>query len=155
MKKFAVSIILCCFMLSGCAYQEAYRQYSTSQAEMAKAAGPLVSFHPNGAVASIGNPMIAMAMMQMKAPKHEVEMFTSMVGNLAPWAFGAWISSTAMSAVAGAKQGMNISGDSNYIGNASGNQSPNQLGSPVTTTTLSGEGSIGGPADFSGSTKSP
>lgn len=134
--------------LAGCAYQETYRQYAASQAAMAASAGPLVTFHPNGQLASLGNPMIPVAMMQMRAPKHEVEMFTSMLSSSFPWAFGALMGNWAMQAVQGANQPMNISGDGNYIGNASGNQSPNQLGSPTTTTTLSGEGSIGGPAEI-------
>jgi len=149
--KFTKGIVLCSLVLTlcmGCAYEKAYMQYADSQAKMAQAAGPLITFHPSGQVASIGNPMVAMAMMNMKAPKHEVEMFTSMLSSAFPWAFGALMGNWAMQAVQGANQPMNVSGDGNYIGNASGNQSPNQLGSPVTTTTLSGEGSIGGASEI-------
>jgi hypothetical protein len=143
--KFAVSIILCFFLLPGCAYQEAYRQYAVSQAEMANAAGPIVSFHQNGALASVGNPMIAMAMMQMKEPKDGWTQFFDWLKFATP--FGAMYG--IVGAMANAAQGhtTNVTGNSNLTGNTAGpSGAASSWASPVTTTTVTeingGEGSI-------------
>lgn len=147
MKRLVILTAAVC-LLSGCAYQEAYKQYAVAQSQIATAAGPLVTFHPTGQVASIGNPMTAMAMMNMKAPRSEWEVFMDTIRAAVPFA-AIW--GTAMGGFDAAKsigQGTTITGDGNFMGNTAGNSSPSQWASPTTTTELSGEGSIGGPAEI-------
>lgn len=132
MKKFAVWITACAFLLmaSGCTYKEAYVKYAEAQATMAQAAGPLVTLHPNGTLASLGNPMVPMAMMQMKPPKSEAEAFFDWLKMATPFAAMWGLAGTITSGSHGTTT--NVSGTGNYTGNAMGNQG--LMGSPTTTT---------------------
>jgi len=151
MKKFATWIILWSFLtmttFTGCAYNEAYGTYAKAQSEMAVAAGPTVTFHPNGQLASVGNPMVAMAMMNMKEPKDGWTSFFDWLKFATP--FGAlW---GVAGAIASASHGptTNVQGNSNLVGNTAGAAgTSSSWASPVTTTTTSteltgGTGSIG------------
>lgn len=148
MKKFAVWITMCSFLLmtfTGCAYNEAYGTYAKAQSDMATAAGPTVSFHPNGQLASVGNPMVAMAMMNMKAPKDGWESFFDFLKFATPFAAIYGIVG-AMSTNLGGGTTTNVSGNSNLVGNTAGSAGgTSSWASPVTTTTTEisgGEGSI-------------
>jgi hypothetical protein len=116
-------------MSFGCAYESAYREYATAQATMATAAGPLVTLHPDGRLASLGNPMIPMAMMQMKAPKSEWESLVEWMKFATPFA-AIW---GIVGSIGGGGTTTNVNGQGNYTGNAMGNQG--LMGSPTTTTT--------------------
>lgn len=130
MKKITY-LVLCSFLLmTGCAYEQAYTQYSLAQSMMAQAAGPMVEFHPDGKLKSVGNPMIAMAMMNMKEPKDGWTQFFDWLKVATPFAaiygiVGAMSSSTHGNTT-------NVSGGGNYVGNTAGNQA--QWASPTTTT---------------------
>ena len=137
MKRFAVWITLCAFLLTplGCAYESAYREYSLAQSSMAASAGPLVSFHPDGKLAVVGNPMIPMAMMNMKEPKDGWTQFFDWLKFATPFA--------AIYGVVGAISSnlnpgntTNVTGNSNLTGNTAGTAGgASSWASPVTTTT--------------------
>ena len=131
MKKFAVCLAICSLLLmSGCAYQEAYREYAVAQSSMASAAGPLVRIDPtSGRVTEIGNPLLPMAMMQMKAPKSEVESIVEWMKMATPFA-AIW---GIVGSIGGGGTTTNVSGQGNYTGNSMGSQG--LMGSPTTTTT--------------------
>ena len=118
-----------CGSLSGCAYENAYRAYAVAQSTMATASGPLVEFDDNGKIKSIGNPMLAMAMVQMKPPKSEAAEFFDWLKLATP--FGAiWGIVGAMS-TANRGATTTVSGEGNFVGNtASGGTS---WASPPTT----------------------
>ena len=124
-------LLLTPITMTGCMYDKAYRDYAVAQSAIAQAAGPLVTFHPDGKLASVGNPMTAMAMMNMKEPKdgwtqffHWLEMATpfgaiwGIVGSLANFNKG---------------NSTNVSGTGNYTGNTTSGGAV--FGSPPTTTT--------------------
>ena len=125
--------VLCSFLLmtTNCAYDVAYRDYATAQANIAASAGPLVTFHPGGGVAAIGNPMVAMAMMNMKEPKDGWTQFFHWLEMATP--FGA------MFGIVGALANMSkgntttVSGGGNFVGNTTGNSAT--WASPPTTNT--------------------
>ena len=81
----AILFIIGC--ATGCAYQENYRAYAVAQSSMAMAQGPLIEFHENGTVKSIGNPMMQMAQISMKPPTSEADAFFSWLTAATP--FGA------------------------------------------------------------------
>ena len=148
MKKFAVWVVMCSFLLmtfTGCSYKEAYGTYARAQADIAAAAGPVVSFHENGQLASVGNPMIAMAMMNMKAPKDGWESFFDFLKFATPFAAIYGVVG-ALSTNLGSGQTTNVQGNSNFVGNTAGPAGgASSWASPVTTTTTEisgGEGSI-------------
>ena len=132
MKKIAlVILIMFTSMIIGCSYQENYRAYAVAQSSMAMAQGPLVELYPDGKIKSIGNPMTAMAQMQMKPPTSEADSFFSWLTSATP--FGAIFG--IVGAMTNGLRGntTNVNGQGNYTGNTSGNQA--QMGSPTTTTT--------------------
>ena len=137
MKKFAVWIILCTFLtmtFTGCAHVETYGHYATAQSTMATAAGPTVTFHPNGQLASVGNPMIAMAMMQMKAPKDAWESFFDFLKFATPFAAIWGVAGAITSGTHG--NTTNVTGSGNLTGNYAGPAGgASSWASPVTTTT--------------------
>ena len=130
MKLFIFSVIPCLLML-GCSYQENYRAYAVAQSSMSMAQGPLVELYPDGKLKSIGNPMTAMAQMQMQAPKSETDAFFSWLTAATP--FGAIFG--IVGAMTNGLRGntTNVNGQGNYTGNVGGNSA--QMGSPTTTTT--------------------
>lgn len=150
MRRIAAWITICSFLLMsfGCAYNEAYGTYAKAQSDMATAAGPTVTFHPNGQLASVGNPMISMAMMQMKAPKDGWEAFFDFLKFATPFAAIYGVVG-AMSTNLGAGNTTNVQGNSNLVGNTAGSAgTASSWASPVTTTTTEtaitgGTGSIG------------
>lgn len=121
-------------LAQGCSYEQAYIKYAESQASMAASAGPLFkqSLTPDGKVASfeVGNPMVPMAMMQMKPPKSEWESLTEWLKMATPFA-AIW--GIVGSIGGGTSNSTNVSGSGNLVGNQAGNQS--QWASPTTTTT--------------------
>ena len=135
MKKFATWIILWVFLtmttLSGCAYEQAYQSYATAQASMAASSGALVKMTPDGKVTEIGNPMIAMAMMNMKEPKDGWTQFFDFLKFATPFAAIWGVAGAITSGSHGATT--NVSGQGNYTGNTMG--SKGLMGSPTTTTT--------------------
>jgi hypothetical protein len=134
MKKIAWLILLVFVSGAlGCSYAENYKAYSVAQASMAMAQGPLIEFHENGALKSIGNPMMQMAQISMKPPTSEADAFFSWLTAATP--FGAIFG--LVGAMTNGLRGntTNINGQGNYTGNTSGNQT--QMGSPTTTTTTS------------------
>ena len=118
-------------MSFGCSYQENYRAYAVAQSSMSMAQGPLVELYPDGKLKSIGNPMTAMAQMQMQAPKSETDAFFSWLTAATP--FGAIFG--IVGAMTNGLRGntTNVNGQGNYTGNVGGNSA--QMGSPTTTTT--------------------
>jgi hypothetical protein len=134
MKLILVLVLIMSLGVSGCAYEKAYISYAESQATMAKAAGPLFkqSLTPDGRVASfeVGNPLTAMAMMQMKAPKSEWESLVEWMKMATPFA-AIW--GIVGSIGGGTHNSTSVSGTGNFVGNQAGNQS--QWASPTTTTT--------------------
>jgi len=102
---------------------------------MATASGPLVEFDDNGKIKSIGNPMLAMAMINMKPPKSEAAEFFDWLKVATP--FGAiWGIVGAMS-TANHGATTNVSGGGNFVGNTTGN-SATWASPPTTTTTANG-----------------
>ena len=133
MKTLTYLVICSSLLMSfvGCAYEQAYTQYSLSQAAIAQASGPIVTFHPNGQLASVGNPMIPLIGMQMRGPKSDWDGFWDVLKTAVP--FGAiWGIVGAMS-TANHGTTTNVSGTGNFTGNTAGGTS--QWASPVTTTT--------------------
>jgi hypothetical protein len=141
---FAKRIVICILLLTlctgmfGCAYEQAYVKYAQSQAEMARAAGPIVTFHPDGKLASVGNPMVAMAMMNMKEPKDGWTSFFDWLKFATPfaaiWGLGASLANS------GHGNTTNVSGSGNLTGNAAGPAGgASSWASPVTTTTTTTE----------------
>lgn len=133
MKKIAW-FILCSFVLMsvGCSYDKAYQTYSAAQSDIAKAAGPIVEFHPDGKLKAVGNPMVAMMGMQMKAPKDAWEYLFDFLKFATPFAAIYGVVG-AMSTNLGSGSTTNVSGEGNFVGNtASG---PASWASPITTTT--------------------
>jgi hypothetical protein len=127
-------MMLCSFLLTtGCAYDSAYRDYSLAQANMAQAVGPIVSFHPDGKLASVGNPMLAMAMMNMKEPKDGWTQFFEFLKFATPFAAIYGIVG-AMSANLGSGSTTNVSGGGNFVGNTTGSNAT-WASPPITTTT--------------------
>ena len=138
MKKFAVWITLWCFLtmtsLSGCAYEQAYQSYATAQSNMAAASGALIRMTPDGKVTEIGNPMIAMAMIQMQAPKDGWTQFFDFLKFATPFAAIWGVAGALSSGVKG--NTTNVSGNSNLVGNTAGPAGgASSWASPVTTTT--------------------
>jgi hypothetical protein len=132
MKKLSWIILGSFTVLSlGCSYQENYRAYAVAQSSMAMAQGPLIEFHENGTLKSIGNPMMQMAQISMKPPTSESDAFFSWLTAATP--FGAIFG--LVGAMTNGLRGSttNVNGQGNYTGNTSGNQT--QMGSPTTTTT--------------------
>ena len=121
-----------CGSLSGCAYENAYRAYAVAQSTMATASGPLVEFDCNGKIKSIGNPMLAMAMVQMKPPKSEAAEFFDWLKLATP--FGAiWGIVGAMS-TANRGATTTVSGSDNFVGNTTGSNA-NWASPPTTNNT--------------------
>ena len=139
--KFAVWIVLCSFLtmtFTGCAYEKSYLQYAAAQSSMASSAGPTVTFHPNGQLASVGNPMIAMAMMQMKAPKDAWEALFDFLKFATPFAAIWGVAGAITSGHHGTTT--NVSGEGNLVGNTAGPAGgASSWASPVTTTTTTTE----------------
>ena len=131
MKTISWIALLVSLLPIGCSYQENYRAYAVAQSSMSMAQGPLVELYPDGKLKSIGNPMTAMAQMQMAAPKSETEAFFSWLTAATP--FGAIFG--IVGAMTNGLRGntTNVNGQGNYTGNVGGNSA--QMGSPTTTTT--------------------
>jgi hypothetical protein len=137
MKKLLLLSFLGVLCFSGCAYDRAYMYYSNAQADIAKASGPMITFHENGGIKEIGNPMLAMAMMQMKSPKSEAAEFFDWLKMATP--FGAiWGIVGAMS-TANHGATTNVSGSGNVTGNSTGVGSTLQTQSPPTTNNITNE----------------
>jgi hypothetical protein len=121
-------------LVQGCAYEQAYIKYAEAQAKMAASSGPMFkqTLTPDGKVSSfeVGNPLVSMAMMQMKAPKSEWESITEWMKMATPFA-AIW--GIVGSIGGGTSSSTNVSGSGNLVGNQAGNQS--QWASPTTTTT--------------------
>lgn len=136
MKKLTYLILACFFLsINSCAYESAYREYAVAQSNIAQAAGPIVSFHTNGQLASVGNPMIAMAMMNMKEPKDGWTQFFDWLKLATPFAAIYGI----VGAMSNVSQGSttNVQGNSNLVGNTAGPAGgASSWASPVTTTTI-------------------
>lgn len=145
--KLMLVVMITLPLMTGCAYEQAYIQYANAQAAMAQASGPLFkqTLTPDGKVASfeVGNPMVPMAMMQMKQPKSEWESFFDFLKFATPFA--------AIWGVAGALSNSNhgnttnVSGNSNAVGNTAGQSG--LFASPVTTTTTTTTTEISGMAE--------
>ena len=119
-------------MASGCAYESTYREYAMSQAKMAAMTGPLIELHENGTLKSVGNPLVPVAMMQMRAPVSEAETFFNWLKMATP--FGAiWGIVGAMGSNGSSGPTTNVSGTGNYTGNQVGGAGT--FGSPPTTIT--------------------
>ena len=134
--RFASWITICAFLLmtTSCAYDQAYLQYAKAQTDMATAAGPTVTFHPNGQLASVGNPMIAMAMMNMKEPKDGWSQFFDFLKFATPFAAIWGVAGAITSGTHG--NTTNVSGTGNLTGNSAGPAGgASSWASPVTTTT--------------------
>ena len=138
--KLITWLILGSFLITGpgCAYTETYREYALAQSKMSAMSGPLVEFHENGTVKSIGNPMLQMAMISMKPPKDAWESFFDFLKTVGPFGVMWGIVGSMTSGIRG--DVTNVNGQGNYTGNTSGNQT--QMGSPTTTTTTITEESI-------------
>ena len=133
MKK-TTWLILFTFILmtTGCAYEKAYQSYTNAQAEIAKNSGPLIELHTNGQLKSVGNPMLAMMGMQMKAPRSDWDGFWDVLKVAIP--LGAiWGIVGTMSTNLGSGSTTNVSGGGNFVGNTAGDNA--SWASPVTTTT--------------------
>jgi hypothetical protein len=134
MKWIGITLLLLVAVLaltSGCAYESTYREYAMSQAKMAAMTGPLIELYEDGRLKSVGNPLVPVAMMQMRAPVSEAETFFNWLKMATP--FGAiWGIVGAMSSGLHGDT-TNVSGTGNLTGNTSGNQGT--WASPPTTTT--------------------
>lgn len=150
MKKFAAWIVMCSFLLmtfTGCAYNESYGRYAEAQSNMATAAGPIVSFHENGALASVGNPMVAMAMMNMKPPRDGWESFFDFLKFATPFAAMYGLAGALSTNLGAGGSTTNITGNSNLTGNTAGAAgAASSWASPVTTTTTTNTATTTNPA---------
>lgn len=132
MKKITWCLLISFTLMTlGCTYAENYRAYAVAQSSMAAASGPLVEFGCDGKIKSIGNPMMAYAMLSMKPPKDAWEYAFDALKIIAPFGFIWGI----VGSMANMNQGTttNVSGSGNYTGNTGGSGS--LWNSPTTTTT--------------------
>jgi len=129
-------IILSSFLLmSGCAtYESAYSSYSVAQSMIAQSSGPIVTFHPNGQLASVGNPMIPLIGMQMAKPKSDWDGFWDVLKVAVPFAAIGWGISSLANVNHGNTSNTTVGGANNTSSGGS------ILSSPPTTTTTTTSG---------------
>ena len=119
-----------CGSLSGCAtYESSYAAYSVAQSMIAQSSGPIVTFHPNGQLASVGNPMVPLIGMQMAKPRSDWDGFWDVLKTAVP--YGAIFGIVGAMSTANHGATTTVSGEGNFVGNtASGGTS---WASPPTT----------------------
>jgi hypothetical protein len=132
--KLMTWVLLSFFLFTaGCSYETTYRDYALAQGKVAMMSGPLIELYEDGKIKSIGNPMVALVGLQMKPPKDAWEYLFDFLKTVGPFGVMWGIVGSMASGIHGNQT--NVSGQGNYTGNTSGNQT--QMGSPTTTTTTS------------------
>ncbi len=137
MKKI-IAFVLLFPMLTGCAYESAYSSYALSQSMIAQATAPIVTFHSNGQLASVGNPMTPLIGMQMKGPKSDWDGFWDVLRMAVPFAAIGWAVNSMANVNHGNTSNTTVGGANNLVGNTSSGGSI--LSSPPTTTTTTTSG---------------